>query len=88
MLVPRMVAMWRPILKRRLMMFLATELLWESQMSTQITTLSDLGDALMTQGFEANVVSLKRCISLRTLLMKSEVIIPDSELRGSPMIFM
>ena len=57
-------------------------------MSTQITTLLDLGDALMTRGFEANMASLKRCISLRMLSMKLGVIVPDSELRGSPMIFM
>ena len=47
-------------------MFFAQELLWKSQMSTHTTALSDLGDALMTCGFEAKVMSLKRCESFKT----------------------
>jgi len=39
--------MKHPMLKQQLMMFFAKELLWESQMSTQTTAMSDFGDALM-----------------------------------------
>jgi len=56
------------------MMFFAKEPLWESQMSNQTTAMSDLGDALMTRGFEANVTPLKRWVSLRTPSVKSEEI--------------
>ncbi len=56
-------------------------------MSTHTTALSDLGDALMTQGFEANTASLKRCKSFKTPLMRSEVITPNSLEHGSPTIF-
>ena len=56
-------------------MFLAEELLWESQISTQTTAILDLEDTLMTWSFEANVISLNRCIFLRIPLMKSEVTI-------------
>ena len=52
-------------------MFFAEEPLWESQMSTQITVMSDFGDALMIQGFEANTTSLNRWVSLKTPSMKS-----------------
>ena len=48
------------------MMFFMQEPLWESQMSTHTTALSDLGDALITRGFEAKVTSLKRCESFKT----------------------
>jgi len=41
-------------------MFFAEELLWESHMSTQTTTMSDFGDALMMQGFEAKTTSLNK----------------------------
>ena len=47
MLVPQMVAINCPTLNWQLMMSFAQELLWESQMSTYTTALSDLGDALM-----------------------------------------
>ena len=70
------------------MMFFAQEPLWESQMSTQTTVLSDLGNALMTCVFEANTVSLKRCDSFKTSLMTSEVRTPDLLEYGSLMIFM
>ena len=56
------------------MMFFAKEPLWESQMSNQTTAMSDLEDALMTRGFEANVTLLKRWVSLRTPSIKSEKI--------------
>ena len=59
------------MLKQQLIMFLAVEPLWESQMSTQITALLDLGDALMIRGFEAKVASLNRvrsnCSQLRVV---------------------
>ena len=58
-------------------MFFTQELLWESQMSTHTTALSDLGDALITQGFEANTVFLKRYESFKTPLMRSGVMIPN-----------
>jgi len=70
------------------MMFFTQEPLWESQMSTQTTALSDLGNALMTHGFEANTVSLKRCDSFKTPSITSGVRTPDSLEYGSPMIFM
>jgi len=71
MLVPLTVAMNLPMLKRRLIMFFAEEPLWESQMSTQTTVMSDFGDTLMTRGFEANTTPLNRWVSLRTPSMKS-----------------
>ena len=41
------------------MIFFMQEPLWESQMSTQTTALSDLGDTLIMQGFETNMASVK-----------------------------
>jgi len=70
MLVPLTVAMNLPMLKRRLIMFFAKEPLCESQMSIQTTAMSDFGDTLMTQGFEANTTSLNRWVSLKTPSMK------------------
>ena len=64
------------------------EPLWESQMSTHITALSDLGDALMTRGFEAKVMFLKRCDSFKTPLIISGDMTPNSLEYGSPVIFM
>ena len=69
------------------MMFFTQEPLWESQMSTHTTTLSDLGDALMMWGFEANIASLKRCESFKTPSIISGVMTPNSLEYGSPMIF-
>ena len=88
MLVLQMVAINCPMLNWRLMMFFTQEPLWESQMSTHTTTLSDLGNALMTRGFEANMVSLKRCDSFKTPSMISGVMTPNLFEYGSPMIFM
>ena len=62
------------------MMFLAKEPFWESQMSTQTTAISDLGDTLMTQGFEASTTSLNKYVSLRTPSIKSGVSTPHLEL--------
>jgi len=50
-------------------MFFTEEPLWESQMFTQTTAILDLGDTLMTYGFEANTISLNKCNSLKTPLM-------------------
>jgi len=70
------------------MMFFAQELLWESQMSTHTTALSDLDDALMTCSFEANIASLKRCKSFKTLSMRLGVMTPNLLEYASPTIFM
>ena len=42
-------------------------------MSTQTTAILDLENTLITQGFEASMTSLNKCISLKTPLMKSGV---------------
>ena len=68
-------------------MFFAQELLWESQMSTHTTVLSDLDDALMTQGFKANIVFLKRCESFKTPSIISGVMTSNSFKYESPTIF-
>ena len=70
------------------MMFFTQELLWEFQMSTHTTILSDLDDVLMTWGFEANIASLKKCESFKTPLIISGVMTPNSLEYGSPTIFM
>ena len=69
------------------MMFFAQEPLWESQMFTYTTALSNLGDALMTCGFEAKVMFLKRCKSFKTPLIISGDMTPNLLEYGSPMIF-
>ena len=70
------------------MIFFAQEPLWESQMSTHTTALSDLGDALIMQDFEANIVFLKRYKSFKTSSMRSGVMTPNSLEYRSLMIFM
>jgi len=50
-------------------MFFTEEPLWESQMSTQTTAMSDFGDALMMRGFEAKTTPLNKWVSLRTSSM-------------------
>ena len=57
-------------------------------MSTHTTALSNLGDALMTYGFEAKVASLKRCEFFKTSLIISGDMTPNLLEYGSPMIFM
>jgi len=69
------------------MMFFTQEPLWESQMSTHITALLDLGNALMMHSFEANAASLKRCESFKTPSMRSGVITPNLLEYRSPTIF-
>ena len=56
-------------------------------MSTHTTALSDLGDALMTHGFEAKVAFLKRCESFKTPSIISGNMTPNLLEYGSPMIF-
>ena len=57
-------------------------------MSTHTTALLDLGDTLMTQGFEANTAFLKRYESFKTPLMRSGVMTPNLLEYRSPTIFM
>ena len=47
---------------------------WESQMLTQITAESELGEALITYGLEENLTSLKIYDSLSTFSTSWEVI--------------
>ena len=68
-------------------MFFAQEPLWESQMSTHTTALSNLGDALMTHGFKAKVASLNKCEFCNIPSMISGDMTPNSLKYGSPMIF-
>ena len=68
-------------------MFFVQEPLWESQMSTQTTALSDLGDALMMRGFKAKVASLNKCKFLITPSMISGNMTSNLLKYGSPMIF-
>ena len=82
-----MVAMKWPMLKQWLIIFFAEELLWESQMPTQTIAISDLGEALIIHGFEANNTSLKRWVFLRIPLMKLGVMMLLSIECGSPIIF-
>jgi len=51
------------------------------------TALSDLGDVLMTRGFEAKVMSLKRYESFKTPSIISGDMTPNLLEYGSPMIF-
>ena len=75
------------MLKQWLIMFLAEEPLWKFQMSTQTTAILDLGNTLMTHGFEANMTFLNKCVSLRMPSMKLGVTTHSSELYESPTIF-
>ena len=56
-------------------------------MSIQTTALSDLGDALMTCGFEANTAFLKRCDSFKTPSIISGVMTLNLLEYRSPTIF-
>ena len=57
-------------------------------MSTHTTALSDLGDALMTRGFEAKVASLKMCNSCKTHSIILGDMTPNSLKYGRPVSFM
>ena len=61
---------------------------WESQMLTQITAESELGEALITYGLEENLTSLKIYDSLSTFSTSWEVIglLVFSEKYGRPKI--
>jgi len=71
------------------MIDLAVVLFCKSQMLSQMTAMSDLGNALIICGFNASIMLLKICIYLITLLMISEVMeeFDYSETYGSPVIF-
>ena len=56
-------------------------------MFTHTTALLDLGNALMIQGFKANIAFLKRCESFKTPSIISGVMTPNLFEYGSPMIF-
>jgi len=58
-----------PMLKHPLIRFLPLAPFWESHMLIQMTAMSDLGDALIMRGLDANVTSLNRW----TLLMTSSI---------------
>ena len=62
-----------PTLKCLLIILFATKLLCESHMSIYTTILLDLEDALITHGLDANMISSKRCDSLRIPLTISGV---------------
>ena len=79
--------MYYPTLNCWLIMFLVVDLLCESQISTQNTTILDLGEALIIYGFEANTMLLKIYISLKMLSIISGVIGLCSNMYGSLTIF-
>jgi len=62
------------MLKYLLISPLALDLLWAFQISTQITTISDLGEALITLDLDARTTLLKICINLIILSTILEVI--------------
>jgi len=70
-----------------LIIFLALELLWESQISNKTTTISDLGDTLIIHSFDTNVISLNKYIFLSIPSTISGVMTPFSIVYGSPSIF-
>ena len=69
------------------MMFFTQKLLWEFQMFTHTTALSDLGDALIMHGFEVKVTSLKRYESFKTPSIISGNMTLNSLEYESPIIF-
>ena len=68
-------------------MFFTKESLWESQISTQTTAMSNLGDALIIYGFNTNVTFLNKYTSLSTPLTISGVMTLFSIIYGSLSIF-
>jgi len=75
------------MLNCQLIIFLALELLWESQISNKTTTISDLGDTLIIHSFDTNVISLNKYIFLSIPSTISGVMTPFSIVYGSPSIF-
>ena len=59
MLVPLIMVMWQPILKHLLISIFPFVLFCESQISIYTIAMSDLRNALMTQGHEAKTTLLK-----------------------------
>ena len=59
-LVPKIIAMWYPILKHLLIRLLAFIPFFKSQMLTQITVISNLGEALIIWDWEVRTMLLKR----------------------------
>jgi len=62
------VTIYLSILKHLLIRSLALLPLWTSQMSNQMITISDLGETLMMQGFEAIVILLNMWLFLMMVL--------------------
>jgi len=50
---------------------LALDPFWESHISSYTMTMSDLGEALITLGFDAREIDLKRLVCLMMLMMSS-----------------
>ena len=73
MLAPLMVAMKLPTLKHLLINILAFLLLWTSQISIQTMDMSDLGETLMTLGFDVREMLSKMWFCLRIASMSSDV---------------
>jgi len=69
MLVPLIVAMYLLKLNEWLMSSLALELFWESHISIQIMAMSNLGEALMTQGLDAKVMFSNILLFFKKLMM-------------------
>ena len=73
MLAPLIVAMKLPMLKHLLINILAFLLLWTFQISIQTMDMSDLGETLMTLGFDAREMLSKMWFYLRIASMSSNV---------------
>ena len=73
MLVPLIVAMYLLKLNEWLMSSLALELFWESHISIQIMAMSNLGEALMTQGLDAKVMFSNILLFFKKLMMSLPV---------------
>ena len=68
-------------------MFLAADPLCKSQMLTQTTAIFNLGKALITCSFDANIMSLKIYVFLKMPSMISRVMEPCFTMYRSPIIF-
>ena len=73
MFVPLMVTMYLPKLNEWLISSLALELFLESHISIQMMNMSDLGDALITQGLDARVIPSNKSAFLMKLVISSLV---------------
>ena len=70
-----------------LIMFLVADSLCKFQISTQTTTISDLGKALIIHDFDANTMLLKIYVFLKMPSIISRVIELCFTMYGSPIIF-